>query len=95
MEECSNSEDQDGIEGVTNEFIVHLARAVKDAQWEEKHCYHCSSPDHFIWGCLLVAASRKDLHLNQKEGMLPKKGAHAPQGKATMLKEPQDREPKA
>ena len=40
--------DPDGIKGVTEEFIVCLARAVKDAQQEEKHCYHCSSPDHFI-----------------------------------------------
>ena len=47
-EECADSEDPDGIKGVTEEFIVHLARAVKDAQQEEKHCYHCSSLDHFI-----------------------------------------------
>ena len=47
-EECIDSKDPDGIEGVTEEFIVHLARAVKDAQQEEKCCYHCSSPDHFI-----------------------------------------------
>ena len=43
--ECTDREDQDGIEGITEEFIVHLARAVKDAQ-QEKHCYNCSSPDH-------------------------------------------------
>ena len=30
-EECADSEDPDGIEGITEEFIVHLARAVKDA----------------------------------------------------------------
>ena len=47
-EECVNSEDLEGIEGVTDEFIVCLARVVKDTQQEEKHCYHCSSPDHFI-----------------------------------------------
>ena len=33
------------------EFIVHHARAVKDAQQEEKCCYHCSSPEHFTWDC--------------------------------------------
>ena len=29
---------------MTEEFLVQLARAVKDAQAEEKYCYHCS-PD--------------------------------------------------
>ena len=42
------SDDPDGIEGVTEEFMVQLARAVKDAQADEKCCYHCSSPEHFI-----------------------------------------------
>ena len=94
-DKCVDSEDPDSIEGITEEFIVHLARAVKDAQQEEKHYYHCSRPDHFICDCPLVAASRADLHLNQKEGMAPKKGAQGPQGKATMLKVPQDGTPKA
>ena len=74
-EKCFNSKDPDGIKGITEEFIVHLARAVKDVQQEEKCCYHCSSQDHFIQDCLLVAASRTDSNLNQKEGMVPKKGA--------------------
>ena len=47
-EEGTESEDPNGIKGVTKEFIVCLARPVKDAQQEEKHCYHCSSPEHFI-----------------------------------------------
>ena len=34
-EECIDSEDPDGIKGITKEFIAHLARAVKDAQQEE------------------------------------------------------------
>ena len=89
-EECLNSKDPDGIEGMTEEFIVCLARAVKDAQQEEKHCYHCSSLDHFIQDYLLVVASRTDSHLNWKEGMAPKKGAWAPQAKVTPLKVPQD-----
>ena len=62
--EYIDSENQEGIKGITKEFIVHLARAVKDAQQEEKCCYHCSSPDHFIRDCLLMVASRSDLHLN-------------------------------
>ena len=46
--EGTESEDPDGNEGITEEFIVHLARAVKDAQQEEKCCYHCSSLENFI-----------------------------------------------
>ena len=48
-EEASNkegdveSEDPDDIKGVTQEFTVHLARAVKDAQQEEKLCYHAAA----------------------------------------------------
>ena len=93
-EEGTEGEDPDGIEGITEEFIMCLARAVKDTQQEEKQCYHCNSPEHFICDCPLVKASRMNLHLNQKEGMGPKKGAQAPQGKATMLKAPQDGMPK-
>ena len=39
-DEDKESNDPTGIEGVTKEFIVCLARAVKDAQVEEKCCYH-------------------------------------------------------
>ena len=42
------SDDHNGLKGVTEEFMVRLARVVKDAQTDEKHCYHCSSPEHFI-----------------------------------------------
>ena len=49
--EDPESDDPDGIKGVTEEFMVRLARAVKDAQMDEKHCYHCSSPEHFIRNC--------------------------------------------
>ena len=59
-EECINSEDPGGIEGITEKFIVCLARAVKDAQQVEKHCYHCGSLDHFIQNCPLVVGSRVD-----------------------------------
>ena len=63
------------IEGVTEEFMVHLVRAVKDAQTEEKHCYHCSSLEHFIHNCLLMKTLRENMQLNCKEGMASKKGA--------------------
>ena len=94
-EEGINSEDPGGIEGMTEDFIVCLARAVKDTQQVEKHCYHCSSLDHFILDCPLVAASRTDSHLNQKEGITPKKGAQTPPGKVATVKVPQDGMPKA
>ena len=46
--EDPESDDPDEIEGVTEEFMVRLARVVKDAQVDERHCYHCSSPEHLI-----------------------------------------------
>ena len=46
--------------------MVCLARAVKDAQEDEKHCYHCSSLDHFIRDFPLVKSARKELKLNCK-----------------------------
>ena len=92
-EESAKSNDPDGIEGVTEEFIVCLARAVKEAQQDQKHCYHC--PEHFIHECPLVKASRTANHLNQKEGMAPEKGAGTPQVKAVKLMVPQEGTPKA
>ena len=74
---------------------MHLARAVKDAQKEEKCCYHCSSLNHFIRDFPLVKTSRMDSHLNHKEGMAPKKGAQTPQMKVTMPKIPPEGGPKA
>ena len=65
----AESEDPDGIEGVTEEFIVHLVRVVKETQKDEKQYYHCSSTDQFIHECLPVKASRSAPHLNRKEGM--------------------------
>ena len=75
------SEDPDSINGVMEEFMVHLAWAVKDVQVEEKHCYHCSSSKHFIHDCLLVRASRENAQLNCREGMALRKGAWTPQMK--------------
>ena len=37
-EEATDDDNPDGIKGVTEEFIVHLAKAVKEAQQTEKHC---------------------------------------------------------
>ena len=93
-DEGVESEDPDGINGVTEEFMVHLARAMKDTQMEEKCCYHCSSLENFICNCPLVKALGAKLHLNHKEGMVPKKGAQAPQTKATTPKTPQEEAPK-
>ena len=33
------SEDPDGLDGMMGEFIICLARGVKEAQQEEKYCY--------------------------------------------------------
>ena len=94
-EEGINGEDPDDIEGMAEEFIVCLARAVKDAQQMEKLCYHCDSPDHFIYDCPQLAETKADVSLNWKERMVPRKGGWAPQGKMAMLRMPQDGMPKA
>ena len=76
--EDPESDDPDGIEGVTEEFMVWLARVVKDAQMDEKCCYHCSSPEHFIHICPLMKTTRDKKQLNGKEGMAMTKGAQTP-----------------
>ena len=76
-DEEAKSKDPDSINGVTEESMVHLARAVKDAQVEKKCCYYCNSLEHFICDCPLVRASRENMELNCKEGMASKKGAWA------------------
>ena len=69
-EDAGDDEEQESrIKGVTEEFMVHLARVVKDAQADGKCCYHCSSPEHFIHNCLLVKTSWEKKQLNGKEGM--------------------------
>ena len=83
------SNDPGGIKGVTEEFMVHLARAVKDTQMEEKCCYHCSSPEHFICNCPLIKTSRENTQLNGREGMASKKGAWTPLTTANASKNPQ------
>ena len=93
-EDASGDEDQESdnpsrIKGVKEEFMVCLARAVKDAQVDEKCCYHCSSPEHFIHNCPLVKTLREKKQLNGKEGMASKKGAQTSPTTANALKSPQ------
>ena len=85
----TESDNPDGIEGVTNEFMVWLARAVKDTQTDKKHCYHCISPEHFICNCLLMKTTRDKKQLNRKEGMVMVKGAQTPLKSANATKSPQ------
>ena len=87
--EDPESDDPDGIEGVMEDFMVWLARAVKDAQMDEKHCYHCSSPEHFIRNCLLMKTARDKKQLNGKEGMAMTKGAQTPPKATSTIKSPQ------
>ena len=87
--EDPESDDPDGIEGVTNEFMVQLARAVKDAQMDEKCCYHCSSPEHFIHNCPLMKATRDKKQLNGKEGMATVKGVWTPPKLTNAMMSPQ------
>ena len=91
----TDSKDPDGLDDMTKEVMVHLARAVKDAQQDKKCCYHCSSQDHFIRDCLLVKSARKEPNLNCKEGTVLKNGVQTPLEKATPPKAPQDGMPKA
>ena len=90
-----DSDDPSGIEGVTEDFMVHLARAVKDAQADEKCCYHCSSLEHFICNCPLVKTSRDKKQLNGKEGMATMKGAQTPLTTTSAKTSPQTEAPKA
>ena len=93
-EEEEEIEDSDGIDGVTEEFMVCLAWAMKDAQVEEKCCYHCSSPEHSIHDCTLERTSRENMQLNCKEGTVSRKGAWTPQVKMTIPKNPRRRFPR-
>ena len=87
--EDQGSDDPDGIEGVTEEFMVWLARAVKDAQVGEKHCYHCNSPEHFICNCPLMKTARDKKQLNGKKGTVMEKGAQTPLKVMSTMKSPQ------
>ena len=67
-----------GIEGVTEEFMVQLARVLKDAQADKKCCYHGSSPEHFICNCPLMKPARDKKQLNGKEGTANNEGSPDP-----------------
>ena len=84
------SKDPDGLDGVTEDFLVCLMRAVTGNQVEEKCCYHCSSLEHFVCNCPLLRDSRENMQLNCREGMASKKGAQAPQMKMATSKNPQE-----
>ena len=86
--EDPESNNPDGIKGVMEDFMVRLARAVKDAQMDEKHCYHCSSPEHFIRNCLLMKTARDKKELNGKEGTVMTKGAQTPPKATSAIKSP-------
>ena len=85
------NDDPDGIEGVTEEFLVQLARTVKDAQTDEKCCYHCSSLEHFTHNCPLMKTTRDKKQLNMKEGMVMIEGAQTPPAIASTIKSPRRR----
>ena len=87
--EDQESDDPDGIERVMEEFMIWLARAVKDTQMDEKCCYHCSSPEHFIHNCPLMKTTRDKKQLNRKEGMAMMKGAQTPPTATNAIKSPQ------
>ena len=87
--EDQESDDPSRIKGDMEEFMVCLARAIKDAQADEKCCYHCSSPEHFICNCPLVKTLREKKQLNGKEGMALKKGAQTTLTTANASKSPQ------
>ena len=86
--EDPESDDPGGIKGVMEEFMVRLARAMKDAQTDEKCCYHCSSPKHFIRNCPLMKTVRNKKQLNGKEGMAMTMGAWAPLATTNAIKSP-------
>ena len=88
-DEDQESDNLSGIEGVMEEFIICLARAVKDAQADGKHCYHCSSPEHFILNYPLIKTSREKNQFNGKDGTASKKGAWTPLTTVNASKSPQ------
>ena len=87
--EDPESDNPNGIEGVMEEFMAWLATAVKDTQMDERHCYHCSSPEHFIRNCPLMKTARDKKQLNGKEGTVMAKGAWIPSKAMNAIKSPQ------
>ena len=75
--------------------MVQLARVMKDTQADEKRCYHCNSPEHFIHNCPLMSTSGDKKQLNRKEGMASMKGAKTPPTMTSATKSPQAEAPEA
>ena len=89
-DEDEESNDPSRIEGVTKEFMMCLVRAVKDVQTEEKCCYHCSSPEHFICNCPLVKTSRQNT-VKWQGGDSIEEGSMDPTDNSQHIKEPPNR----
>ena len=89
-DEDQESDDPGGIEeSYRRVYGVTWHEAVKDAQADEKCCYHCSSPEHFICNCPLIKTSREKKQLNGKEGMASMKGVQTPLTTTNAMKSPQ------
>ena len=89
-DEDEGSNDSNRISGVTEEFMVHLARAVKDNQTEEKCCYHCSSPEHFIRNCPLMKTFERKATVKQQGGDSIKEGSLDPSNNSYHAEESPD-----
>ena len=68
--------------------MVWLARAVKDTQTDEKHCYHCSSPEHFIRNCPLMKTARDKKQLYGEGGDSNDEGSLDPSNHSKHCKDP-------
>ena len=93
-EDADNGEDPEsdgpgGIKGVTEEFMIQLARVVKDTQTDEKCCYHCSSPEHFIHNCLIMKTVRDKETVKWEGGDGNDEGTQAPLRTTNAIKRPQ------
>ena len=56
---------------------------------DERCCYHCSSPKHFICNCPLMKTARDKKQLNGKEGTVTAKRAQTPPKAMNAMKSPQ------
>ena len=73
--------DTDGLDGITEEFMVCLTRAVKIAQQEEKCCYHCSQPRSFPKGLSFGAIDHRGTKFKPQRGDSAKEGSPDPSRK--------------
>ena len=80
-EEGTESEDPDGIEGITKEFIVHLARAVKDAQQEKKMLLPLQQPRALYLRLPVGEGIQRRLTFKLKGGDSAKEGSPGPSRK--------------